>query len=75
VAPLLLQEAAGRLIAPLPLVLLSLTAVLLLMISRSLWRGGGDAGRVAAAALGTTVVVDGLFLGAALIAPRFSGLV
>ncbi|MEB3322709.1 MAG: DUF3120 domain-containing protein [Synechococcaceae cyanobacterium] len=75
VAPLLLQEAAGRLIAPLPLTLLTVSAALLLGIAGLLWRRGGIAARVAAATLATTVVVDGLFLASALLAPRLSGLV
>ncbi|MFS6827105.1 hypothetical protein AAF143_08850 [Cyanobium sp. ATX-6F1] len=40
------------------------------------WRGHRDrAWHIAAAALATTVAVDGLFLGAALLAPKLSGLV
>ena len=73
-APLLLQDAALRVLRPWPLVLVILTAALLLRISLPLWRQGGP-WRVSAVALGTTLLVDGLFLGAALLAPQLSGLI
>lgn len=70
----LLQEAAQGLLHPLPLLAIALAGVWILQLSRLLWRGDG-AQRAASAALATTVVVDGLFLGAALLAPRLSGLI
>jgi hypothetical protein len=73
-APLLLQEAALRVLAPLPLSGVVLGAALLLRIGKGLW-GKGTIGRVAAACLVTTLMVDGLFLAAALLAPGLSGLV
>ena len=59
---------------PWPLALVGLTASLLVLICRRLWSLGGS-WRVAAAALGTTLAVDALFLGAALLAPHLSGLI
>jgi hypothetical protein len=44
------------------------------VLCRRLWSLGGS-WRVAAAAVGTTLAVDALFLGAALLAPRLSGLI
>jgi hypothetical protein len=73
-APLLLQDAALQVLRPWPLSLASLTAALLVGIGLRLRRQGGP-WRVSAAALGTTLVVDGLFLAAALLAPRLSGLI
>lgn len=73
-APLLLQEAGLRVLAPLPLSGVVAVAALLLRIGKGLW-GKGPIGRVAAACLVTTLVVDGLFLAAALLAPGLSGLV
>ena len=40
-----------------------------------LWRRGDREGRVGAATLATTLTVDGLFLLAAALAPRLSGLI
>jgi len=73
-APLLLQEAGRRVLAPLPLTGVLLGATLLLLLSRGLW-STGTIGRVAAACLVTTLVVDGLFLAAALLAPQLSGVI
>lgn len=73
-APLLLQGAAIQVLQPWPLALVGLTASLLVLICRRLWSLGGS-WRVAAAALGTTLAVDALFLGAALLAPHLSGLI
>ncbi|MDM7954402.1 MAG: DUF3120 domain-containing protein [Cyanobium sp. CZS 25K] len=73
-APLLLQGAAIQVLQPWPLSLIGLTASLLVLICRRLWSRGGP-WRVAAAALGTTLAVDALFLGAALLAPQLSGLI
>jgi hypothetical protein len=73
-APLLLQEAGRRVLAPLPLTGVLLGAALLLLLSRGLW-STGTIGRVAAACLVTTLVVDGLFLAAALLAPQLSGVI
>jgi hypothetical protein len=74
-APWLLQEAASRVFDPLNLVLLSLLAGLLLSICRRLWLQGGACAKVAAATLAATLAVDALFLGSALLAPRFTGLI
>ena len=73
-APLLLQGAAIQVLHPLPMALIGLTASVLVLVCRRLWNLGGP-WRVAAAALGTTLAVDGLFLGAALLAPQLSGLI
>jgi hypothetical protein len=70
----LLQQAATTLLQPSPLLLISITAVALIQLSRWLLRLGPVA-RVAGAALATTLVVDGLFLAAALAAPQLSGLI
>jgi hypothetical protein len=72
-APLLLQEAAGQLLAPLPLAALFSAAGLLGWLALRLRRQGPTA-RVAAACLGTTVAVDGIFLVLALLSPELSGL-
>jgi hypothetical protein len=72
-APLLLQQAAGQLLAPLPLAALLLAAALLGWLALGLWRQGPTE-RVAAACLGTTVAVDGIFLALALLNPGLSGL-
>lgn len=73
-APLLLQAAAQQVLAPLPLALVSLCGALLLQVCRWLWQRGA-VGRVAGAALATTLAVDALFLLAALLAPNLSGLI
>lgn len=73
-APLLLHEAGLSLLQPLPMLLILTAATLLSLCCRWLW-SRGEAQRIAAAALGTTLAVDGLFLAAALLAPRLSGLI
>lgn len=73
-ASLLLRDAAAQTLEPLNLLLLLALALLLIQACRSLWHRGA-CGRVAAATLAATLGVDGLFLGAALLAPRFSGLI
>jgi len=70
----LLQEAGLLVLQPLPLATVLIAATMLLLLSRSLWRRGGIC-RVSAAALATTISVDGLFLAAALLAPTLSGLI
>lgn len=72
-APRLLQQAAMAVVQPLPLTVVLLAAAALLTLSQALWRQGTP-GRVAAATLATTVVVDGLFLAIALAAPALTGL-
>ncbi len=73
-APLLLQQAAMAVLAPLPLATVLLSGGALVWIARLL-RSRGEAGRVAAAALATTLAVDGIFLAASLLAPRLSGVI
>ena len=73
-APLLLQEAGRRVLTPVALLGVALGAALLLRLSHGLW-SRGTIGRVAAACLVTTLLVDGLFLSAALLAPGLSGLI
>ena len=73
-APLLLQQAAAMVLQPLPLATVVSSAVLILLIGRLLWRRG-EAARVAAAALLTTLAVDAIFLTAALLAPTLSGVI
>lgn len=73
-APALLQQAALQTLHPAPLALIGLSGGLLLALSRRLWQLGGR-WRVPAATLASTVAVDGLFLAAALLAPRLSGLI
>jgi hypothetical protein len=70
----LLQSAAQALLHPLPLLALALAGWWILLVSRQLWKGD-RACRVAAAALASTLVVDGIFFGAALLAPHLSGLI
>lgn len=70
----LLHQAATTVLQPAPLLLIGITAVALIQLSRRLWRLGPVA-RVAGAAIATTLVVDGLFLAAALAAPQLSGLI
>jgi hypothetical protein len=52
---------------------LLLAASLLAWLALRLWREG-PAAQVAAACLGTTVAVDGIFLALALVSPELSGL-
>ncbi len=73
-AGLLLQQAGVAVLEPLGLVALALSGMGLLAIGSWLWPMG-PAGRVAAATLATTLIVDGLFLAAALLAPSLSGLI
>jgi hypothetical protein len=73
-APLLLQAAAQQVLAPQGLVFVVFSGVVLVQICRWLW-GLGEVGRIASAALSTTLAVDGLFLLAALMAPSLSGLI
>jgi hypothetical protein len=73
-APQLLQEAGLRVLAPLPLTGVVIGATVLLRFGECLWKKG-TIGRVAASCLVTTLIVDGLFLAAALLAPGVSGLV
>jgi len=70
----LLQICAELVMTPPALALVTAMAVLLLTICLRL-RGRGEAADVAAATLATTLAVDGVFLAAALLAPRLSGLV
>lgn len=73
-AAALLQQAAQSLLHPLPLMALALAGLWILQLARLLW-AGDQARRVAAAALAATVLVDGIFFGAALLAPQLSGLI
>ncbi len=73
-APALLQAAAMAVLRPLPLAVVATSAGLLLGLAGWLWNRG-QAGRVAAVTMATTLAVDGLFLAASLAAPRFSGLI
>lgn len=73
-AGVLLQAAAQTLLQPLPMLAMALAGWWILLLSRQLWTGD-RARRVAAAALASTLVVDGLFFGAALLAPHLSGLI
>ncbi|MCT0225828.1 DUF3120 domain-containing protein [Synechococcus sp. CS-1328] len=73
-APLLLHTAARQVLQPLALCGVLLAAVAIGLVCRQIWQRG-TACRVAASSLLTTLVVDGLFLLAALLAPHLSGLV
>ncbi|MEB3333198.1 MAG: DUF3120 domain-containing protein [Synechococcaceae cyanobacterium] len=70
----LLQQAATALLHPLPLILIGLAAWGLLLLSSRLGPHGAG-GRLAAATLTSTLAIDAVFLGAALLAPRLSGLI
>jgi hypothetical protein len=74
-APALLQQAAVAALHPLPLTLTLLAGFVLVWLCVSLWRRGDRESLVAAATLATTLAVDGLFLLAAALAPRLSGLI
>lgn len=74
-APLLLQQAALGVLEPLPLAVTLLTAAALTALCRRFWQDPDPAWQLAASAVATTLAVDGLFLGAALWAPRLSGLI
>ena len=73
-APALLQQAAEATLQPLPLLMILLSAGLLLVMALRLWQRG-EVWRVSAAALATTVVVDGVFLASALASPLLSGVI
>lgn len=73
-AVLVLQQAANQVLQPGSLIVVSAFALTLTQLSRWLWQRG-ETGRVAGAALASTLVVDGLFLLAALGAPHLSGLI
>jgi hypothetical protein len=73
-APLLLQEAAQAVLRPLPLAMVLLAATAIVLLCGRV-QGRGPAWRLGAASLLTTLVVDGLFLLASLLAPHLSGLV
>lgn len=70
----LLRLGATSLLEPRSLLVVGGLAVALVRLSRWCWRLG-EAGRVAAAALATTLAVDGLFVLLAVLAPRLSGVV
>ncbi|MEB3184323.1 MAG: DUF3120 domain-containing protein [Cyanobacteriota bacterium] len=70
----LLQDAAQRVLEPGSLLLVAAAAGLLLQACLWMWPRG-RAARVASAALATTLAIDGVFLAAALAAPRLSGLI
>jgi hypothetical protein len=73
-APGLLHGAALEVLQPIPLLVTAVAAAALLRVSA--WMADRDqAWRVAAATLRTTLLVDGLFLMAAMAAPRLSGLI
>jgi len=72
-APLLLHQAAETVLQPAALLPVLALGALLLQGCSLLWQLGGIA-RVSATTLAATLVVDGLFLGAALAAPAWSGL-
>jgi len=74
-APPLLHAAALAVLQPLPLAVVAISAVLLLALVALLHRHQGPMARIAATTLATTLAVDGLFLAAALAAPRLSGLI
>lgn len=73
-APELLRQAAALVLQPLALIQIAAIATGLILLGRRWWPRGAS-GRVAAAALITTLAVDGLFLGAALLSPHLSGLI
>ena len=70
-----LDQAALDVLEPLPLAVVGLAACGLIGLCRHYWRHPDPAWRLAASALATTLCVDGLFLAAALAAPRLSGLI
>ena len=73
-APLLLNQAAQQVLEPAHLAIVALMALPLLGFSAWLWERGEGA-RVMAVSLLSTLAVDGVFLGLALLAPHLSGLV
>jgi hypothetical protein len=70
----LLRLCADAVLEPRSLALVAGLAITLVQASRWCWRQG-EAGRVAGAALATTLAVDALFLLSASAAPRLSGLI
>ena len=74
-APALLQQAALRVLEPLPLAVTLLTGTGLTALCRCYWSHPDPAWRLGASAVATTLAVDGLFLAAALWAPQLSGLI
>lgn len=70
----LLGLGAAAVLKPGSLLVVGVLGAALLQLSRWCWNRG-ETGRVAAAALATTLTVDGLFVALALLAPRLSGLV
>jgi hypothetical protein len=73
-AGVLLQQAGEEVLQPMALALIGLSGTAILAVCCWLWPQGLT-GRVAAATLATTLVVDGIFLAAALLAPGLSGLI
>ncbi len=73
-AATLLQNAARTLFQPSSLLLLALAGAMILHLSWKL-QAGDEARRVAAATLACTLLVDGVFLVVALLAPQLSGLI
>lgn len=73
-AALLLRQAGEVVMRPANLGLTLLLAGLLIHLSLRLWKAG-VLGRISAVTLATTLLVDGLFLLSALLAPRLSGLI
>lgn len=73
-AGVLLQEAALRLLNPANALLVAAFAAALLSLSLWLWQRGPTA-RLAAATVLTTLLVDALFVGLVVMAPRWSGLI
>ena len=73
-APELLTLAGQQLLHPSSILLVAVAAAGLLELARRLTHRG-SAARIGAAVLVTTLVVDGLFLSAALLSPRLSGLI
>ena len=74
-APALLQQAALRVLQPLPLAVTLLTGTGMSALCRCYWNHPDPAWRLGASAVATTLAVDGLFLAAALWAPQLSGLI
>ena len=74
-AAALLHQAALGVLEPLPLAVVGLAGWGLIGLCRHYWSHPDPAWRLAASALATTLCVDGLFLAAALAAPRLSGLI
>jgi len=73
-AMVLLQAAAQRVLQPMALAVVLGFALVLMLLCRKLW-SLGSIWKIGAVALATTLAVDGLFLMAAFMAPRLSGLI